>query len=327
MTVKVTVCSGTGDGRCAVFRDAETLPPFGWNQYGSDQILDGNGVTRGWVTIERISTTGSFSAYGVVNDNTTNDGSFVLPAGGALVGSTLTVPVLVETPVFRSELILANKSASPVTLSLDYVESLRFPSGPGRFTVTLAPFEEQIIPEAVDYLRRNGVNIGTKDAASYGGALRIAVAGTTANNVFAGARTASQSAAGGQFGLFTPCVYSGQEASDEAHLYGLRADSENRTNVAVVNAGGDSAGPILLQLQAYDGDAVGAPRGAPGYVALYPGQWAQPADFFKSSGVANGWVKVTRIVGTAPWIAYAVVNDGGNPGEKTGDGAYVPMVK
>ena len=29
--------------------------------------------------------------------------------------------------------------------------------------------------------------------------------------------------------------------------------------------------------------------------------------------------------GTAPWIAYAVVNDGASPGERTGDGAYVPM--
>ncbi len=333
VTLKVAVCSGSGDGRCAVFRDAETLPPFGWNQYGSNQILDGNGITRGWVTIERISTTGSFSAYGVINDNTTNDGSFVLPVGDVLVGSTLTVPVLVETPVFRSELVLANKSASPVTLNLGYIESISPPDPAGRITiggrfdVTLAPFEEQIIPEAVDYLRRNGAKTGTKDAASYGGALRISVSGTTANNVFAGARTTSQSAAGGQFGLFTPCVYSSEEASDEAYLYGLRVDSENRTNVAVVNTGGDLAGPILLKLQAYDGDAGGAPRGAPLHVPLWPGQWAQPANFFRSSDVANGWVKVTRISGTAPWIAYGVVNDGGNPGERTGDGAYVPMVK
>ena len=36
-------------------------------------------------------------------------------------------------------------------------------------------------------------------------------------------------------------------------------------------------------------------------------------------------VKVTRMSGTAPWIAYAVVNDGGKAGERTGDGAYVPM--
>ena len=153
------------------------------------------------------------------------------------------------------------------------------------------------------------------------------VSGTEVENVFAGARTASQSPAGGQFGLFTPCVYAGQEATTEAYLYGLRADSENRSNVAVVNTGTDSAGPILLQLQAYDGDAGGVPKGNPVSVTLSPGQWAQPGNFFKNSGVSNGWVKVTRMSGTAPWIAYGVVNDGGNPGERTGDGAYVPMVK
>jgi sugar lactone lactonase YvrE len=328
VTLKVTVCSGAGDGRCVVFRAAETLPPYGWLQYGSNEILDGNGITRGWATVEQTAGAGSFGAYAVINDNTTNDGSFVLPAGGAIASPTLTVPVLVETPVFRSELILANKGMVAATLGLSYVESIS-PAlgGGGTAIIMLASGEEQIIPEPIDLFRRYGFNIGAKDAASYGGALRITVSGTTAINVFAGARTASLSPAGGLFGLFTPCVYSGQEASSEAYLYGLRADAENRTNVAVVNTGDFPAGPILLQLQAYDGDAGGVPKGEPVSVSLSPGQWAQPGNFFKTSGVVNGWVKVTRMSGTAPWIAYGVINDGGNPGERTGDGAYVPMVK
>ena len=330
VTLKVTVYSGSGDAKSVVFRASETLPPYGWLQYGSTDILDANGITRGWVTVEQTSSSGSFSAYAVINDNVTNDGSFVLPASGASATSTLTVPVLVETQTFRSELILANRSGSTAILVLSYLESLAPPQGAGgTVVVTLTPLEERIIPEAVDYLRTHGIYIGAKDAASYVGSLRISVLGTTAESVFAGARTASQSPApaGGQFGLFTPCVYSGQEASTEAYLYGLRADAENRTNVAVVNTGNDSAGPILLQLQAYDGDAGGVPTGNEASISLFPGQWAQPANFFKSSGVANGWVKVTRMSGSAPWIAYGVVNDGANPGERTGDGAYVPMVK
>jgi sugar lactone lactonase YvrE len=328
--LKVTVCSGTGDGRCVVIPDLEGLSPYEWRQYNSLDILYRNGITKGWAIVERTSGKGSFSAYGVINDNATNDGSFILPVESATAALTLTVPVLAETPDFRSELILANKSASSVTLTLSYVESTTPSSGAGgTMIVTLAPVEERIIPEAIDFLRTNGVNIGAKDAAPYVGALRISVSGTAAENVFAGARTSSQSpaTAGGQFGLFTPGIYSGQEASTEAYLYGLRADAENRTNVAVVNTGDDSAGPILLQLQAYDGDAFGAPKGEPASVSLSPGQWAQPPGFFKNSGVANGWVKVTRMSGTAPWIAYGVINDGGNPGERTGDGAYVPMVK
>ncbi|MEO8587558.1 MAG: hypothetical protein ABI584_15435, partial [Acidobacteriota bacterium] len=42
-------------------------------------------------------------------------------------------------------------------------------------------------------------------------------------------------------------------------------------------------------------------------------------------GVESGWVEITRASGTGPWLAYGVVNDGGNPGKRTGDGAYVPM--
>jgi hypothetical protein len=47
--------------------------------------------------------------------------------------------------------------------------------------------------------------------------------------------------------------------------------------------------------------------------------------FLANAGVANGWVVIRRTTGTAPWLAYGVVNDGGTPGERTGDGAYVPM--
>jgi hypothetical protein len=32
---------------------------------------------------------------------------------------------------------------------------------------------------------------------------------------------------------------------------------------------------------------------------------------------------VTRTKGTNPFIAYAIVNDGSQPGERSGDGAYV----
>jgi len=326
VTLKVTVHSGSGDGRSVVFREAETLPPYGWLQYGSARIFDGNGITKGWVTVERTSETGSFSAYAVINDSRTNDGSFVPPVRGAVAGSTLTVPVLTETPDFRSELILVNKSGSPVTLTLNYFESLSWEFSEGSMVVQLGPLEQQIIPEAIDFLRTHGVDMGPRADMPFSGALRITVSGTSAENVFAGARTASQSPAGGQFGLFTPCVYSSQETSSEAYLYGLRADSENRSNVAMVNTGTDSAGPILLALLAYDGDAGGVPKNYE-TVMLSPGQWYQSENFLRNSGVSNGWVKVTRMSGTAPWIAYGVVNDGGRPGERTGDGAYVPMVK
>jgi hypothetical protein len=124
--------------------------------------------------------------------------------------------------------------------------------------------------------------------------------------------------------IFTPAVYPGSEALGEAYLYGLHADATNRSNVAVLNiAGSPAGGSITLQLQAFDGDNGGQATGAPVSVTLAPGQWHQFGDatFLRAVGVANGWVKVTRTSGTAPWIAYGVVNDGGGPGQRTGDGA------
>jgi hypothetical protein len=37
----------------------------------------------------------------------------------------------------------------------------------------------------------------------------------------------------------------------------------------------------------------------------------------------NGYARVTRVGGKNPFIAYGVVNDGGIPGQRTGDGAFL----
>lgn len=326
VTVKVTAYAGDGSGASAVKAEEMQLPALGWTQIGN--VFDGTGFGSGWVNVERTGGTGSFGAYGVVNCNGTSDGSYVTPTLGSATGSRITVPVLVETPSgFLSELVLANRGASEATLTLSYVESLSPALGAGgSATVTLRPKEQLILPDALEWLRGKGVAIGPKGASNYAGALRVASQGASPSDVFAGARTASQCSAGGQFGLFTPGVYEGKEATKEAYLYALRADETNRTNVAVLNAGNDGAGEVTLEVQAYDGDAGGVSRGDPERVTLEPGGWYQAAGFLASKGVRNGWVKVTRTDGTAPWIAYAVVNDGARSGERTGDGAYVPMV-
>ena len=97
--------------------------------------------------------------------------------------------------------------------------------------------------------------------------------------------------------------------------------------MAVLHTGAEGSGPITLELQVLDGSEGGKAVGQPLSVTLNPGEWAQPARFFANGGVPNGYVRIRRTAGTAPWYAYGVINDGGNPGERTGDGAYVPVVK
>ena len=39
---------------------------------------------------------------------------------------------------------------------------------------------------------------------------------------------------------------------------------------------------------------------------------------------AQGYVQVRKRSGNNPFLAYGVINDGGAPGERSGDGAYLP---
>jgi hypothetical protein len=232
--------------------------------------------------------------------------------------------VLVEAGAFRSELVLANASGSAATFRLTYRESLAGPGG-GTASVAVPARTQLILPDALQALRDRGVAVGAPGG-SYAGSLRVELQGVDAGEAFAGARTAAVSAAAGQFGLFTPAVYPAEEAGPEAWLYGLAANATSRANVAVASTAA-SGGAITLELTAYDGDRAGATGGEPTLVTLSPGQWTQIGDFLRGKGVANGWVRIRRTEGTSPWLAYAVVNDGGRPGERTGDGAYVPMTR
>ncbi len=327
VSLKVSVVSGDDASLFDVTEGVPlSLPAYGWYQYSG--VLNSAGFSSGYAIVERVEGSGPFGAYGVVNDQVTNDGSFVPALPGTESGSRFTIPVLVETSAFESELILANRGGAAATFTLSYVESLSPGKGPGgTATIALAAGRQRIIPKAIDFLRSNGVRAGPRGEASYAGSLQVRVSGVGLESVFAGARTSSLSPAGGQFGLFYPAIGSGEEASDTAFVLGLKADVNNRSNVAVLHTGDAASGPITLELQVLDGSEGGRAVGPPLAVTLTPGQWAQPPGFFAGGGVPNGYVRIQRTAGTAPWYAYGVVNDGASPGDRTGDGAYVPMVK
>ncbi len=329
VSLKVTLVSGDDGSFFEVTAGVpRVLPAYGWYQYGDGVLLRTAGFSSGYAVIERASGSGPFGAYGVVNDQLTNDGSFIPALSGTQSGNKLTLPVLVETGSFESELILTNRGSVTATFTLRYVESLSPAKGAGGTTTIDVPAGRQrIIPQAIDFLRLKGVAIGARGDSSYAGSLQIQVSGVGLGSAFAGARTSSLSPAGGEFGLFYPAIDSSQEASETAFILGLKADINNRSNVALVHTGADGSGPITLELWLLDGSEGWKAAGQPLSVALNPGQWVQPARFFASGNVPNGFVAIHRTAGAAPWYAYGVINDGSNPGERTGDGAYVPMTK
>ena len=55
--------------------DTLFLPPGGWTQI--TRVLEAAGIANGYASVVKSGGADPFLAYGVVNDNATNDGSFV----------------------------------------------------------------------------------------------------------------------------------------------------------------------------------------------------------------------------------------------------------
>lgn len=344
VSVKMEAFSGSGDRQSKVIREALSLPPLGWAQvsFGGE-----SGYSNGWmeVTGPCLGADGCpVRAYGVINDNATNDGSFINPVSGDFtVGSFVNIPALVEAGLYRSELLLSNSADHTQLFRLTYKESVNAAGGFGTAAVTLGPAEQRIIPNAIQFLRDNGVALAASSgSSSFVGSLYVEIPDSDIRETYAGARTASQSpsSSGGQFGLFTPELVENQEAlGDAGYIFGLRADENNRSNVAVFNFANDPSrppgtspldAPAQLSLQVYDGDNGGAPAGTPEIVTVNPFEWKQVNNILALKGVRNGWVRIQFLTTNSSnhaWSAYGVINDGGGPGQRTGDGAYIEMEK
>lgn len=319
VSVKVTVVSAVND-RQAVLSEREDLGPYGWRQFSNPSSL-AQDFDNGYVRIDRVSAGGVFGAYGVVNDNETNDGSFVPAVDEASLGTSFTIPVVVDSSAYRTELILANPGNAAATYALTFVDSISRPGASLSATFPMPARRQAIVPDVFELF---GVGVWAGENRTRAGTLRITALEEEAPGAFVGVRVLTRQEPG-RFGVFAPTVPAGSADADQGFLWGLRADEENRSNVAVLNAGEPGGDHVTLQLQAIDG-ASGLPAGAPLTITLEPGQWAQPDGFFARAGAAHGDVRIVRVHGQGPWWAYGIVNDGEAPGKGTGDGSFVPVV-
>lgn len=324
VTLRVTLYSGVaGDGRTFVLTPDTTLAAGQWTQVS--RVLDLAGFTNGYARVDLLSGTGSYVAYAVINDNTTNDGSYVSAEPFGMPAEMRLLPVLVESAAYQSELVLTNPSATAQTAVLSYVESASPAGGAGgTVTLSLQPGEQKIIPGAIDYLRANHISIGPKGSATFAGALSVTFkSGTSVSSGFVGARTAApvDGTGPGEYGLFYPGVGPSFAALNEAWVYGLAQDAGDRSNLAVANLG-DAGDPISFRVDVYNG-STGQLTGSTSAATLAPGGWMQVNAILQSFGVSNGYAHVVKLTGNSRFFAYGVVNDGGAPGQGTSDGSYV----
>ena len=276
--------------------------------------------------MERTSGTAPYYAYGVVNDQVNSDGSFVIPQPASTTPVTgLTLPVIVQTTAFRSELVITNFSSQARSLNFSFVaDSITTADKTARFTINLPAGQQGIIPDIFTYMRDNSVAGIGPAGTTIAGALFATAAGGDISGVVLGARTsAAGGTAGGRFGLFYTAVPYGQASTSSAWVFGLQQNSEHRTNLAIVNTGETDANSNTFLIDLYDG-ATGSKVKTLGPITLPARGWTQIGTILNDApGVQQGYAQVRRTAGANPFITYAVINDGAGPGERTGDGAYI----
>ena len=323
ITIRTTVYSGeAADASPRVLREVE-LEPGGFHQY-SPVLGD---VANGYVKVERVEGTAPFYAYGVINDQANSDGSFVFPVEASSLEGTAgqTLPVIVETSAFRSELTVTNFSEDPRTLDFQFVaDGIETDDKTAGFSMNLEAGQQEIIPEVVEELRRQGVAGLGATRGFYTGPLFVTAEEGDLSGIVIGARTGSKGG-GGQYSVFYNAVPEGEAFTREAWVDGLQQNRENRSNLALVNTGEVDESPSVFHLEIYDGE-TGLLAETVVTKPVPARRWHQINGILgrASPETRQGYIRIEKVSGENPFLAYGVVNDGGAPGERSGDGAYLP---
>ena len=322
--LRTTVFSGDPNGPAPRVLQEVRLGPGGFHQFTG--VL--GSLANGYVRVERVRGTAPFYAYGVINDQANSDGSYVFPVVESFPGGAAgqTLPVIVETTAFTSELTVTNFSERARTVSLAFVsEGVDTPDLTARFSMSLEAGQQAITPDLVNEMRRQGVS-GIGPAGGLAGALFAWVEGGDMSGIVIGARTVSPAlVAGGQYGVFYNAAPYGSAFSQVAWVEGLQQNRESRSNLALVNTGEVDDSQSVFAIDIYDGDRGLLVTTITGRTVPARG-WRQINSILRNyaQGTTQGYVRIRKISGNNPFLAYGVINDGPSPGERSGDGAYVP---
>ncbi len=323
ITLRTTVFSGDpGDLSFRALEDV-ILDPGGFHQYS--EVL--GSFSNGYVKVERVSGINPFYAYGVINDQANSDGSFVFPVTERSLARTIghTLPVIIEAGVFISELTVTNLSTSAKTINFSFVaDAIQTADDTATFSMTIQAREQRILPKMVQFLRDSGVSGIGPAGQTFAGALFATAASGDMSGIVIGARTGSPGG-GGQYSLFYNATPYRSGFTDSAWVYGLQQNEENRSNLALVNTGKVDGSDSVFMIDIYDGDTGKRVNTVSG-IRVSPRGWCQINSILAkyAPGTVQGYVQIKKIAGDNLFLAYGVINDGGAPGQRSGDGAYVP---
>ena len=330
ITLKTTVYSGEAGDTSARDLGEITLEPGGFHQYsGLLGVLESVGGNRqGYVKVERVEGRAPFYAYGVINDQANSDGSFMFPVTASSLAESIgqTLPVIVETSAFTSELTVTNFSEEPRRLDFEFVaEGIEGDDKTAGFSMRLEAGQQHLLADVVEELRRQRVAGLGSTRGFYTGPLFVVAENGDMSGIVIGARTGSQGG-GGSYSVFYNAVPEVRGLQPkEAWVEGLQQNQENRSNLALVNTGEVDGSPAFSISRSTTGR-----RGLLAETVVTkpipPRSWHQINGILGRSSpeTRQGYVRIEKVSGENPFLAYGVVNDGGAPGERSGDGAYVP---
>jgi len=341
ITLRTTVYSGDPADPIGEMLNDMTLGPGEFHQFNAVLRTAGKGghigptFGGGYVKVERVEGTAPFYAYGVINDNANSDGSFVFPvSAGSLEGAMgLTLPALVEINQFTTELTLTNFSAEPKVLMFsathERIEAENNTAGFG--PLPMLPGQQLIIPNALASARQTyQLDVPTNLVAP----LQVQAVAGDLSGVVIGARVVAQAdpedTSKGQYGVYYTAVPHGMGFTGSAWVDGLQQNSENRSNLALVNTGEIDQSPSVFEIDIYDGETatlVNTVTMEDEANVMVPAKGFRQINAIlraHAPGTTQGYVQIRKVSGANPFLAYGVVNDGGSPGERTGDGAYIP---
>ena len=332
ITLRLTVYSGDLTNVSQTLPDI-VLPPGAFEQIVGILSSNGLSLTNGYVRVERISGTAPYYAYAVINDQFNSDGSFVPPRGefsprregefSLLARTKLMLPVLVEANTFSTEVVLTNWSDTIKRLQCSYVaDAVQAPNSAANFTIEINPQEQLILPNFVQTLRDSEVSDVGPKGPPFVGAMFAEVVKGDLRGISLAART-SAPGGGGRYGLFYAGVPTDRASTTSVWIYGLQQNVENRSNLAFVNTGETDGSADVFRIDLFDGET--GLKVSSLETTVNAKSWKQLGRVLAdhAAGTRQGYARVTKIAGNNPFISYAVLNDGGQPGERTGDGTFV----
>ena len=299
------------------------LAPGQFHQINDFLSSNGLSLADADVWIGRVKGYAPFHAFAVTHYQTGSDAFYIQPASQSR--SRLTIPTIPRRQGgFRSELVLTHPANSledqRFTISFQAVEQETFPV---KAEITLKPNEQRIISDVESWLKDFGLATRQRPFLGVKGPLVFTKERVgddqSAIPLSLGMRVSALNK-GEEYSLFFPAVPAEQESRAATWLFGLQQNAETRSNLAIVNLGRE---PNHFAIEVFDG-TTGKQVGRVENIAVNPQGSFQVnsllADY--APGVTQGYARVVPS-NSEPFVTYAVIIDGGRPGERTGDGSVI----